>query len=77
MTIKNVCFLNAFLFYGLEVKNHAVGYLVRTIPFILDVLQFFVHQLLFVDFDGQVKHNQKAAAEFEQKKHEEAAEWHE
>ena len=55
-------------------SNNAVGYLVRTILIVLDVLQFFVHQLLFVDFDGQVKHNQKAAAEFEQKKHAEAAE---
>ena len=77
MTIKNVCVLNAFLFYVLEVSNDAIGYLVRTILIVLDVLQFFVHQLLFVDFDGQVKHNQKAAAEFEQKKHAEAAEWHE
>lgn len=74
MTIKNVCFLNPFLFYFLEVKNHAVGYLVRTIPLVLDVLQCFVHPLLSVDFYGQVKHNQKASAEFEQKKHAEAAE---
>lgn len=74
MTIKNVCFLTAFLFYFLEVSNNAVRYLVRTIPFILDVFQFVAHQLLFVDFDGQVKHNQKAAAEFEQKKHAEAVE---
>lgn len=74
MTIKNVCFLNAFLFYFLEVSNHANGHLVRTIPFILDVLQCFVHPLLSVDFYGQVKHNQKASAEFEQKKHAEAAE---
>lgn len=73
MTIKNVCFLNPFLFYFLEVKNHAVGYLVRTIPVILDVLQCFVHPLLSVDFYGQAKLNRKAAAELEQKKHEEAA----
>ncbi len=71
MTIKNVCFLNAFLFYGLEVNNHAVGYLVRTIFVVLDVLQCFVHPLLSVDFNGQVKFNQKAAADFGQKKHEE------
>lgn len=74
MTIKNVCFLNAFLFYGLEVNNHAVGYLVRTILTILDVLQCFVHPLLSLDFYGQAKLNRKAAAELEQKKHEGAAE---
>jgi len=73
MTIKNVCFLNAFLFYGLEVNNHAVGYLVRTILTILDVLQCFVHPLLSLDFYGQAKLNRKAAAELEQKKHEETA----
>ena len=77
MTIKNVCFLNAFLFYGLEVNNHAARYLVRTIPLVLDVLQFFVHPLLFVVFYGQAKLNRKAAAEFGQKKIEEAAEWQE
>lgn len=74
MTIKNVCFLNAFLFYGLEVNNHADRYLVRTIPLVLDVLQLFLHALLCVDFCGQPKRNQKAAAEFGQKKHEETAE---
>ena len=76
MTIKNVCFIPVFLFYVLEVieNKNADRYLVRTILTVLDVLQFFVHQLLFVDFDGQVKHNQNAAAEFEQKKHAEAAE---
>jgi len=74
MTIKNVCFLNAFLFYFLEVSNNAVGYLVRTILTILDVLQCFVHPLLSVDFCGQAKLNRKASAEFEQKKHAEAAE---
>ena len=77
MTIKNVCALNAFLFYVLEVNNRAVRYLVCTIFVVLDVLQCFVHPLLSVDFYGQVKHNQKASAEFEQKKHAEAAEWHE
>lgn len=77
MTIKNVCFLNAFLFYFLEVSNHANGYLVRTILTVLDVFQFVVHALLCVDFCGQAKRNRKAAAEFEQKKHAEAAEWHE
>lgn len=74
MTIKNVCFLNPFLFYFLEVNNHAVRHLVRTILTVLDVLQCFAHPLLSVDFYGRVKHNQKAAAEFEQKKHAEAAE---
>ncbi|WP_278955151.1 hypothetical protein [Bartonella apis] len=74
MTIKNVCFLNAFLFYFLEVSNNAVGYLVRTILTILDVLQLFLHALLCVDFCGQAKLNRKAAAELEQKKHEETAE---
>ena len=73
MTIKNVCVLNAFLFFGLEVNNHAVGYLVRTILTILDVLQCFVHPLLSLDFYGQAKLNRKAAAELEQKKHEETA----
>ena len=77
MTIKNVCFLHAFLFYFLEVTSHAVRYLVRTIPFILDVLQLFLHALLCVDFCGQAKLNRKAAAGMGQKKHEEAAEWHE
>lgn len=71
MTIKNVCVLNAFLFYGLEVNNHAVGYLVRTIPFILDVLQCFAHPLLSVDFYGKAKLNRKAVSDFGQKKHEE------
>lgn len=74
MTIKNVCVLNVFLFFGLEVNNHAVGYLVRTILTILDVLQLFLHALLSVDFCGQAKLNRKAAAEMGQKKHEEAAE---
>ncbi|WLT07811.1 hypothetical protein RAM19_06660 [Bartonella apihabitans] len=74
MTIKNVCVLNAFLFYGLEVNNHAVGYLVRTILTVLDVLQCFVHPLLSLDFYGKAKLNRKAAAELEQKKHEETAE---
>ncbi|QHJ75921.1 MAG: hypothetical protein [Caudoviricetes sp.] len=74
MTIKNVCFLNAFLFYFLEVSNNAVGYLVRAIPFILDVLQLFLHALLCVDFYGQEKLNRKAVSEFGQKKHEAAAE---
>ena len=74
MTIKNVCFLNAFLFYGLEVNNHADRYLVRTIFVVLDVLQLFLHPLLSVDFYGQAKLNRKAAAELEQKKHEETAE---
>ena len=72
MTIKNVCFLNPFLFYFLEVKNHAVGYLVRTILTILDVLQLFLHALLSVDFYGQAKLNRKAVSDFGQKKHEEA-----
>jgi len=71
MTLTTVCVLNAFLFYVLEVSNDAIGYLVRTILIVLDVLQFFVHQLLFVDFDGQVKLNRKAISEFGQKKHEE------
>ena len=74
MTIKNVCFLNAFLFYSLEVNNNAVGYLVRTIPFILDVLQLFLHALLCVDFCGQAKLNRKASAEMGQKKYAETAE---
>ena len=74
MTIKNVCVLNAFLFYGLEVNNHAVGYLVRTIPLVLDVLQFFVHPLLSVDIYEQVKLNRKASAEMGQKKYAETAE---
>lgn len=74
MTIKNVCFLNAFLFYFLEVSNHANGYLVRTILTVLDVLQFFVHPFFPVVFNGQVKFNQKAAADFGQKKHEETTE---
>ena len=74
MTIKNVCVLNAFLFYGLEVKNHAVGYLVRTIPLVLDVLQLFLHALLCVDFCGQAKLNRKAVSDFGQKKHEATAE---
>lgn len=74
MTIKNICFLNAFLFYFLEVNNHAVGYLVRTIPFILDVLQCFAHPLLSVDFYGQAKLNRKAVSDFGQKKHEATAE---
>lgn len=69
MTIKNVCYLNAFLFYFLEVNNHADRYLVRTIPLVLDVLQFFVHPLLFVDFCGRVKLNRKVAAGMGQKKH--------
>lgn len=73
MTIKNVCFLNAFLFYFLEESNHANGYLVRTIFVVLDVLQFFVHPLLSVDFYGQAKLNRKAVSDFGQKKHEEAA----
>ncbi|WP_422535512.1 hypothetical protein [Bartonella apis] len=73
MTIKNVCFLNAFLFYGLEVNNHADRYLVRTIPLVLDVLQFFAHPLLSVDFYGQVKIDRKVVSDFGQKKHEEAA----
>ena len=68
MTIKNVCFLNAFLFYGLEVNNHADRYLVRTIPLVLDVLQFFVHPLLFVVFCVRVKLNRKVAAQFGQEK---------
>lgn len=71
MTIKNVCFLNAFLFYFLEVNNHANGHLVRTISFVFVVLQFFAHPLLFVDFCGQAKLNRKAVSEFGQKKHEE------
>jgi len=71
MTIKNVCVLNAFLFFGLEVNNHAVGYLVRTILTILDVLQLFLHALLCVDFCGQAKLNRKAVSDFGQKKHEE------
>lgn len=74
MTIKNVCFLNAFLFYFLEVSNNAVGYLVRTILTILDVLQCFVHPLLSLDFYGRVKIDRKAVSEFGQKKHEETAE---
>ena len=74
MTIKNVCFLNAFLFYFLEVSNNAVRYLVCAIPLVLDVLQLFLHALLCVDFCGQVKFNQKAAADFGQKKHEATAE---
>lgn len=74
MTIKNVCFLNAFLFYFLEVSNNAVGYLVRTILTILDVLQCFVHALLCVDFYGQAKLNRKASAEMGQKKYAETAE---
>lgn len=74
MTIKNVCVLNAFRFYGLEVNNHAVRYLVRTIFVVLDVLQCFVHPLLSVDFYGQAKLNRKAAVGFEQKKHEGTAE---
>lgn len=74
MTIKNVCFLNAFLFYVLEVNNHAVRYLVRTILTILDVLQCFVHPLLSLDFYGQAKLNRKAVSDFGQKKHEETAE---
>lgn len=74
MTIKNVCFLNAFLFYFLEVSNNAVGYLVRTILTILDVLQLFLHALLCVDFCGQPKRNRKASAEMRQKKHAETAE---
>lgn len=77
MTIKNVCFLHAFLFYFLEVSNNAVRYLVCAIPVVLDVLQFFVHTLLSVDFCGQAKLNRKAVSEFGQKKHAEAAEWHE
>lgn len=77
MTIKNVCFLNAFLFYVLEVNNHAVRYLVRTIFVVLDVLQCFAHPLLSVDFDGRVKIDRNAVSEFGQKKHAEAAEWHE
>lgn len=74
MTMKNVCFIHAFLFYGLEVNNHADRYLVRTIPLVLDVLQFFVHPLLFVDFYGQAKLNRKAVSDFGQKKHEATAE---
>ena len=74
MTIKTVWFLHAFLFYFLEVKNHAVGYLVRTIPLVLDVLQCFVHPLLSVDFYGQVKIDRKAVSDFGQKKHEGTAE---
>lgn len=74
MTIKNVCFLHAFLFYVLEVNNHAIGHLVRTIPSVFVVLQFFAHPLLFVDFYGRVKLNRKAVSEFGQKKHEGAAE---
>lgn len=74
MIYGSICVLNAFLFYGLEVNNHAVGYLVRTILTILDVLQLFLHALLCVDFCGQAKLNRKAAAELEQKKHEETAE---
>lgn len=74
MTIKNVCVLNAFLFYVLEVSNDAIGYLVRTILIVLDVLQLFLHPLLFVDFYGRVKLNRKAVSEFGQKKHEGAAE---
>ena len=74
MTIKNVCVLNVFLFYGLEVNNHAVRYLVRTIFVVLDVLQCFVHPFLSVDFCGQAKLNRKAVSDFGQKKHEETAE---
>ena len=74
MTITNVCLLNAFLFYVVEVNNHAFRYLVRTIFVVLDVLQLFVHPLLFVDFDGQVKIDRKAVSDFGQKKHEAAAE---
>ena len=74
MTIKTVCFLHLFLFYFLEVNNHANGYLVRTILTILDVLQCFVHPLLSLDFYGQAKLNRKAVSEFGQKKHEAAAE---
>lgn len=73
MTIKSVCFLNAFLFYFLEVNNHAVGYLVRTIFVVLDVLQCFAHPLLSVDFYGRVKIDRKAVSDVGQKKHEEAA----
>lgn len=74
MIYGSICVLNAFLFYGLEVNNHAVGYLVRTIPLVLDVLQCFVHPLLSVDFCGQAKLNRKASAEMGQKKYAEAAE---
>ena len=74
MTIKNVCFLNAFLFYGLEVNNHADRYLVRTIPLVFVVLQLFANPFLPVDFSRQLKRNQKAAVEFGQKKHEGIAE---
>ena len=74
MIYGSICFLHAFLFYVLEVNNHANGHLVRTIPFVFVVLQFFAHPLLFVDFCGQAKLNRKAAAEFEQKQHEETAE---
>ena len=74
MTIKNVCVLNAFLFYVLEVSNDAIGYLVRTILIVLDVLQLFLHPLLSLDFCGQAKLNRKASAEMGQKKYAEAAE---
>lgn len=74
MKIKNVCFLNAFLFYVLEVNNHAARYLVRTILTVLDVLQCFVHPLVSVDFYGQAKLNRKASAEMGQKKYAETAE---
>jgi len=74
MTIKNVCFLNAFLFYVLEVSNDAIGYLVCAIPLVFVVLQLFANPFLPVDFSRQLKRNQKAAAEFGQKKIEEAAE---
>jgi len=74
MTIKKVCFLHAFLFYFLEVNNHAIGHLVRTIPLVFVIFQFFVQPLLSVDFCGRVKLNRKAVSEFGQKKHEETAE---
>ena len=74
MTIKNVCFLHAFLFYFLEVNNHAVRYLVRTILTVLDVLQCFAHPFLPVVFYERVKIDRKAVSEFGQKKHEAAAE---
>lgn len=79
MTIKNVCFILGFLFYVLEAieNKNATRCLVCAIPLVFVVLQLFANPFLPVVFYGQAKRNQKAAAEFEQKKHEEAAEWHE
>ena len=60
MTIKNACFLNAFLFYFLEVNNHAVRHLVRTILAVLDVLQFFFSSIFVCRFLWAGKNRSKS-----------------